>query len=191
MVEGTVPVNSNTEDKDPHELHPNSSEPMESDIDSRESTTLDTGRTQLPVESITSKDIFQKKLKATFLNGPGITGTEAEMVVFIKTDWEQDGNLLNSFGTRRNEPNLKSSKILQAETWKKGLEVVIQPNSTLVMRALTRSQKEVVPLQNSTLVIFGSKTSTGSEKTCQNLETRKYPTLKPVEHYISVGWPCD
>ena len=36
-------------------------------------------------------------------------------------------------------PDFKSPTILQADTWKKGLEVVLQPNSTLVMRALTRS----------------------------------------------------
>ena len=44
---------------------------------------------------------------------------------------------------------------------KKGLEAVLQPNSTLVMTASARSEKEVVPLQNSTLVMFESKTSTG------------------------------
>ena len=42
------------------------------------------------------KDIFQKKLKAAFLNEPGVTETEADMVVFGKTNWKQDGNLLNS-----------------------------------------------------------------------------------------------
>ena len=71
--------------------------------------------------------------------------------------------------------NFKSPTIHQAQTWKKGLEVVLQPNYTLVMKALTRSQKEVVPLQNSTLVMFELKTSTGSEKTLkqhQELETQ-------------------
>ena len=61
--------------------------------------------------------------------------------------------------------NFKSPIIYQTDIWKKGLEVVLQPNSTLVMRASTRSQKEVVPLQDSTLVMFESKTSTGSEET--------------------------
>ena len=169
---------------DLNELHLDSSE-------STESMTLDIERTQLPVDSITSKDIFQKKLKATFLNEPGITETEAHMVVFGKTNWDQYGNLLNSFGTRRNNSHFKSPKILQTDMWKKGLGVVLLPNSTLVMRALTRREKEVVPLQNSTLVMFILKTSTGSEKTCQNLETRKDPILKLLGHYISNGWPCD
>ena len=92
---------------------------------------------------------------------------------------------------QNNNYNFKSPTICQADTWKKGLEVVLQPNSTLVMRALTRSQKEGVPLQNSTLVMLTSKTSTGSEKTHQDLETWKYPVLKPLEHYISIGWICD
>ena len=73
------------------------------------------------MESIASKDIFQKKLKANFLNEPGITETEADMVVFGKTDWEQDGNLLNSFGTRRNNSNFKvthnsSSRYMEERT---------------------------------------------------------------------------
>ena len=53
-----------------------------------------------------------------------------------------------------NHDNFKSPTSLQMNTWKKGLEVGLQPNSTLVMKALTRSQEEVVPLQNSTLVII-------------------------------------
>ena len=138
------------------------------------------------------KGHFQKKLKANFLNEPGITESEADMVVFGKTDWEQDGNLLNSLEPRGTTPtSSKSSTILQADTWKKGLESVLQPNSTLVMRASTRSEKEVVPLQISTLVTLTLETSTGSEKTHQDLETRKYPTLKLLGHYISIGCPCD
>ena len=90
-----------------------------------------------------------------------------------------------------NNYNFKSPTICQTNAWKKGLGVVLQPNSTLMIRASTRGQKEVAPLQNSTLVMLTSKTSTGSEKTCQNLETGKYPTLKLLGHYISIGWPCD
>ena len=61
-----------------------------------------------------------------------------------------------------NQPNnFKSPTSLHIDTWKKGLEAVLQPNSTLVMIASTRSEKEVEPLQNSTLVMFKSKTSTG------------------------------
>ena len=44
-------------------------------------------------------------------------------------------------------------------------------------------------LCNSTLVL--SKTSTGSEKTCQNLEMRKHPMLKPLDHYILIGQTCN
>ena len=91
-----------------------------------------------------------------------------------------------------NQPNnFKSPTSLQKDTWKKGLEAVLQPNSILVMSASTRSQKEVVPLQNSTLVMFESKTSTGSEKTHQNLEMGKHSMLKPLDHYILIGWTCD
>ena len=91
-----------------------------------------------------------------------------------------------------NQPNnFKSPTSLQADTWKKGLEVVLLEDSTLVMTALTRSQKEVVPLQDSTLMMFELKTSTGSEKTYQNLEMRKHPMLKPLDHYILIGWTCD
>ena len=57
--------------------------------------------------------------------------------------------------------NFKSPTIPQADTWKKGFEVLLPPNSTLMMTASTRSKREVVPLQNSTLVMFESKTSTG------------------------------
>ena len=121
-----VPVDFNTgkdHSQDPHDLQPNSSGSMESDTESTELTeytTLDVGRTQLPVDSIASNDIFQKKLKVNFLNTPGVPETEADMVVFGKTNWEQDGNLLNSFGTRRNDPNFKSPTILQGDTWRKG-----------------------------------------------------------------------
>ena len=52
-----------------------------------------------------------------------------------------------------------------------------------------KSKKGFEPLCNSTLVLL--KTSTGSEKTCQNLETRKHPMLKPLNHYILNGWTCD
>ena len=77
--------------QNPHDLQPNSSGSMESDTESTELTeftTLDIGRTQLPMDSIASKDIFQKKLKANFLNKSGVTETEADMVVFGKTNWE-------------------------------------------------------------------------------------------------------
>ena len=48
--------------------------------------------------------------------------TEADMVVFGKTDWEQDGNLLNSFGTRRNNSQLQvthnsSSTYMEERFW--------------------------------------------------------------------------
>ena len=90
-----------------------------------------------------------------------------------------------------NQPYFKSPTSLQTDTWKKGLEVVLKPNSTLVVNALTRSEKQVVPLWDSTLVMFELKTSTGSEKTCQNFEMRKHPMLKPLDHYILIGQTCD
>ena len=52
-----------------------------------------------------------------------------------------------------------------------------------------KSKKGFEAQCNSTLVLL--KTSTGSEKTCQNLEMRKHPILKPLDHYILTGWTCD
>ena len=67
------------------------------------------------------------------------------------------------------QPNFKSPTSLQTDMSKEGLEA----------------------LQHSTLVMFELKTSTASEKTCQNLEMRKLPMLKPLDHYILIGWTCD
>ena len=88
--------------------------------------------------------------------------------------------------------NFKSPTIHQADTWKKGLEVVLQPNSTLVMKALTRSQKEVVPLQNSTLVMLTLKTSTENEKTPPQTWRHGY-ILCSIHWNITflIGWTCD
>ena len=52
-----------------------------------------------------------------------------------------------------------------------------------------KSKKGYEALCNSTLVLL--KTSTGSEKMCQKLETRKHPMLKPLDHYILIGQTCD
>ena len=66
-----------------------------------------------------------------------------------------------------NQPNFKSPTSLQTDTWKKGLEALL-----LLWWCL-------------------NQTSTGSEKTRQNLEMRKHPMLKPLGHYISIGQTCD
>ena len=52
-----------------------------------------------------------------------------------------------------------------------------------------KSKKGFEALCNSTPVLL--KASTGSEKTCQNLEMRKHPMLKPLDHYILIGQTCD
>ena len=52
-----------------------------------------------------------------------------------------------------------------------------------------KSKKGFEALCNSTLVVL--KTSARSEKMCQNLEMRKHPMLKPLDHYILIGWTCD
>ena len=52
-----------------------------------------------------------------------------------------------------------------------------------------KSKKGFEALCNSIPVLL--KTSTGSEKTCQNLEMGKHLMLKPLDHNISIGWTCD
>ena len=72
------------------ELHP----------ESRKLTTmaLDIARfqwTRLLVCSIIAQDVFQWKLDAIVLSMPGVTGIADDMIIFRKTDQDQDGNLLN------------------------------------------------------------------------------------------------
>ena len=68
--------------------------------DSRKLTTmaLDIGRfqwTRIPMGSIVAQDVFQRKLDAIFLSVPGVTGIADDMIIYGKTDYEHDGNLLN------------------------------------------------------------------------------------------------
>ena len=45
--------------------------------------------------SIIAQDVFQCKLDAIPLSVQGVTGIADDMVIFGKTDWEHNGNLLN------------------------------------------------------------------------------------------------
>ena len=59
---------------------------------------LDIGQfqwTHLPMGSIMVQDVFQRKLDAIFLNVPGVTRIADDMIVYGKTEKENDGNLLN------------------------------------------------------------------------------------------------
>ena len=68
---------------------------VELDPESRKYTTmaLDIGRFQwsrLPMGSIVTQDVFQRKLDAIFLDIPGVTGIADDMVIYGKTDLEHD-----------------------------------------------------------------------------------------------------
>ena len=59
---------------------------------------LDIGQFQwmhLPMGSVMAQDMFQRKLDASFLNVPGVTGIADNMIIYGKTDKEHDENLLN------------------------------------------------------------------------------------------------
>ena len=73
---------------------------VELDPESRKYTTmaLDIGRfqwTRLPMGSIVSQDVFQRKLNTIFLDIPGVTGIADDMVIYGKTDLEHDRHLIN------------------------------------------------------------------------------------------------
>ena len=73
---------------------------VELDPESRKYTTmaLDIGRfqwTRLPMGSIVTQDVFQRKLDAIFLDVPGVTGIADDMVIYGRTDLEHDRHLIN------------------------------------------------------------------------------------------------
>ena len=68
---------------------------VELDPELRKYTTmaLDIGRfqwTRLPMGSIVTQDVFQRKLDVIFLDIPGVTGIADDMVIYGKTDLEHD-----------------------------------------------------------------------------------------------------
>ena len=73
---------------------------VELDPELRKYTTmaLDIGRfqwTRLPMGSIVTQDVFQRKLDAIFLDVPGVTGIADDMVIYGRTDLEHDRHLIN------------------------------------------------------------------------------------------------
>ena len=88
---------------------------VELHLDSRKLTTmaLDIGHfqwTRLPMGSIIAQDVFQQKLDAIFLSVPGVTGTADDMIIYGKTDYKHDGNLLNLFGNLQKEQSDAESR---------------------------------------------------------------------------------
>ena len=51
--------------------------------------------TKLPMGSIVTQDVFQRKLDAIFLDVPGVTGIADDMVIYGRTDLEHDTHLIN------------------------------------------------------------------------------------------------
>ena len=73
---------------------------VELDPESRKYTmmALDIGRfqwTTLPIGSIVTQDVFQRKLDAIFLDVPGVTGIADDMVIYGRSDLEHDKHLIN------------------------------------------------------------------------------------------------
>ena len=73
---------------------------VELDPESRKYTTmaLDIGRfqwTRLPMGSVVAQDVFQRKLDGIFLDIPGVTGIADDMVIYGRSDLEDDRYLVN------------------------------------------------------------------------------------------------
>ena len=89
---------------------------VELDPESRKNTmALDIGRfqwTQLPMGSIVAQDMFQRKLDATFLGVPGVTGIADDMIIYGRTNQEHDQHLVNFLEVcRKNTLTLNPDKM--------------------------------------------------------------------------------
>ena len=90
---------------------------VELDPELRKYTTmaLDIGRfqwTRLPMGSIVTQDVFQRKLDAIFLDVPGVTGIADDMVIYGRTDLEHDRHLINFLNIcRKNTLTLNPDKM--------------------------------------------------------------------------------
>ena len=59
---------------------------------------LDIGRfqwTRLPMSSIVTQDMFQRKLDVIFLSIPGVTGIADDMIIYGRNDHKHDEHLVN------------------------------------------------------------------------------------------------
>ena len=76
---------------------------------------LDIGRfqwTRLPMGSIVAQDVFQRKLDAIFLNIPGVTGIDDNMVIYGRSDLEHNKHLINFLEVcRKNTLTLNPDKM--------------------------------------------------------------------------------
>ena len=76
---------------------------------------LDIGRfqcTRLPMGSIVTQDMFQRKLDAIFLSVPGVTGIADDMIIYGRNDQEHDQHLVNFLGVcRKNTLTLNPDKM--------------------------------------------------------------------------------
>ena len=86
---------------------------VELDPESRKYTTmaLDTGRfqwTRLPIGSIVTQDVFQRKLDAIFLDVSGVTGIADDMVIYGRTDLEHDTSDQLSEHLQKEHSDIKS-----------------------------------------------------------------------------------
>ena len=90
---------------------------VELDPELRKYTTmaLDIGRfqwTRLPMGSIVTQDVFQRRLDVIFLDVPGVTGIADDMVIYGRTDLEHDRHLINFLNIcRKNTVMLNPDKM--------------------------------------------------------------------------------
>ena len=62
--------------------------------------------------SIVAQDIFQRKLDAIFLNIPGVTGIADDMIIYGRSDLENDKHLINFLEVcRKNTQTLNPDKM--------------------------------------------------------------------------------
>ena len=133
-------------------------------------------------ECVSSLEIVDKKVPADFN-----TGEDHSLQKMIG----RPGSLLDGFPGDSEVKNIQNgARIVDAvpadpNTGDKvedhGLTMAYEGNQSNNFK----SKKGFEVLCNSTPVLL--KTSTASEKMCQNLEMRKHPMLKPLDHYISIG----
>ena len=67
----------------------------------------------LPNQSTSTSDIFQKKLDSVYIQLPGVTGIADDMVIYGRTEEEHDGNLILFLETTRKNGLVLNKKKLQ------------------------------------------------------------------------------
>ena len=81
---------------------------------------LDIGRFQwkrLPMGTVVASDIFQRKLDSIYIGLSGVTGIADDMVVYGRSEWEHDKNLIQFLETtRKNGLRLNKEKLQFKQT---------------------------------------------------------------------------